>query len=262
MKFFAGVLAGLILASAYFLTRPPVIAEKTKVEFRAFTEEEARAFADAPDEASKLRAAEALYGKMMVLFLANLGLHLKESRPVLPAETSAPIESKLAVVTPEVPPLQCPPCAEASQGLTEKKARTSPLTTPEKFRSAPYFTKLDANLRKLNGVFAGKLSYFSGTRRGKIDSALIDVNLVQKQETLDGEIGVILTDENGKAYSRNRGRGGNKSIRYIPSEKTVFVEASPNSFFSFRMQEFHDGEVRGEYFEDNALVGKALLYRQ
>ncbi len=262
MKFALGLILGLLVASAFFLTRPAPIPEKTKTEFMALSETEARAFAEAPDEKTKLKAAEALYGKMMVLFLANLGLHLKESTPVVATLTAPEAESKLPLETKDLIPLQCPPCAESAKALAEKKPDPTKLTTPEKFRSAPYFLKMDEKMAKLNGVFAGKLSFFAGNRRGKIDSVIIDVNLLQKEEELKGEIGVILTDENGKAYSRNRGKGGNKSIRYSDSEKSVFVEASPNSFFSFRMQEFDRGTIRGEYYEDNALVGKAILYRQ
>jgi hypothetical protein len=111
-------------------------------------------------------------------------------------------------------------------------------------------------------MFAGKLSYFAGNRRGKIDNALIDVELTQKDQALDGSINVVLTDETGIPYSRNRGRGGNKTIRYNPDERMVYVEASPNSFFSFRAQEFNQNEVKGEYYEDNTFVGRAIFYRQ
>jgi hypothetical protein len=89
------------------------------------------------------------------------------------------------------------------------------------------------------------------------------VSLRQREEMLDGNISVILTDgENNVPYSRNRGKGGNKTIRYNPSDKIIYVEASPNSFFSFRAGVFNRPEVSGEYYEDNAFVGRALLYRQ
>ncbi|MES2529170.1 MAG: hypothetical protein V4598_18940 [Bdellovibrionota bacterium] len=261
MKFALGLILGLLVASSYFLTQKKSVPENTKKEFQVFTEVEAKRFAEAPDAASKLKAAEELYGKMMILFLANLGLQLQKSQQV-EVETALPeaVSVKEIAVTPRT---ECAPCSQSGTSAPKKEEKPDvKLTTPEKFRSAPYFSALDPQVSKLIGVFQGRLTNFAGSRKGKVDGVLIDVDLVAKEKQLDGSIQVILTDENNTPYSRNRGKGGNKSIRYNQKERMVYVEASPNSFFSFRLSEFSDSRVRGDYYEDNILVGRAVLLRQ
>lgn len=264
MKFFAGLILGLVIASSYFITRNKSVPESTRKEFQVFTQEEAKKFAEAKDESSKLKAAEELYGKMMILFLANLGLELQKSSPVeviAPSATTA--QEKIPQTDIARLRTECTPCSQSVTDTAKKEEKPSvKLTTAEKFRSAPYFSKLDPQTSKLNGVFAGKLTNFGGSRKGEVDGILLDVNLEAKESRLDGEIHVILTDANNKPYSRNRGKGGNKSIRYNQNDKMVYVEASPNSFFAIRLNEFSRGEVRGEYYEDNIFVGRAVLLRQ
>ena len=259
-----GLILGLLIASSYFLNRKTSVPETTRKEFQAFTEAEARKFAEAPDGASKLKAAEELYGKMMILFLANMGLELQKSRPVeISTPEVAPEVGKIPHTADSQLRTECTPCSQSVTSTTKKEEKTDPkLTTGEKFRSARYFSALDPHVSKLVGVFSGRLTNFAGSRKGKVDGVLIDVDLVAKEKQLDGSIQVILTDENNTPYSRNRGKGGNKSIRYNQQERVAYVEASPNSFFAFRLNEFSRGEVRGEYYEDNVLVGRAVLLRQ
>ncbi len=264
MKFIAGIILGLVIASSYFITRKQSVPETTRKEFHAFTQAEAKKFAEAKDETSKLKAAEELYGKMMILFLANLGLELQKSQPI---ELNAPETPGAVEKIPQTEVSQlrteCAPCLQSVTDTSKKEEKPAvKLTTAEKFRSAPYFKALDSQFRKMNGIFAGRLTNFGGSRKGKTDGVLIDVDLVEKEKQLDGSIQVILTDENNTPYSRNRGKGGNKSIRYNQNDRVAYVEASPNSFFAFRLNEFSRSEVRGEYYEDNVLVGRAVLLRQ
>ena len=262
MKISFGIFLGILVTVAYYQSRPATVSARAKKEFQVFSQNEAKKFAEAKDPSEKLRAAEELYGKMMVLFLANLGLELQKNTPV--SHVAPEIAEKSQVTAPAVPDVvmktECAPCAQTV--AAEKKKEEKRLTTPEKFSASKYPSKLDPVIRKMRGVFVGKLTYFAGSRRGKIDGALIEVDLIEKEGSLDGAINVILTDEDNKPYSRNRGRGGNKTIRYNEKDRMVYVEASPNSFFAFRAREFDRSEVSGEYYEDNAMVGKTLLFRQ
>ncbi|MFL5785126.1 MAG: hypothetical protein ACJ76H_10975 [Bacteriovoracaceae bacterium] len=262
MKLIAGIFIGLALASTFFLTRPKSVPEKTKSEFQHFSVNEARKFAEAKTPDEKLKAAEELYGKMMILFLADLGLQLQKSQPVTEIE---PPEEKVAVTdsVKEIVKTECAPCAQAkNESAPAKKEVAKKLSMTDKFKASAYVSKMDSLIQKMSGVFSGKLTNFAGPRRGRVDNALMDVELVQKQQTLDGSIQVILTDENGIPYSRNRGKGGNKTIRYSPADKMVYVEASPTSFFVFRAGDFNDNDVTGEYYENDILSGRAILYRQ
>lgn len=200
---------------------------------------------------------------MMILFLTHMGLQLQKSQ-----EIESSVQDSKKVDVPErgltaslVSESKCVPCSQSGKS-PEKKEDPQKLSTPENFKSTAYLNKMEPRLRNILEVFVGKLSHSAGSRRGKIDSALIEVNLREKENLLDGEINVILTDEAGTPYSRNRGKGGNKTIRYNEKDRMVYVEASPNSFFSFKLFQFSRNELRGEYYEDNTMVGKALLYRQ
>ncbi len=135
MKFLLGLILGLIVASSYFISQKPSLPETTRKEFQVFTQSEAKKFAEATDEASKLRAAEELYGKMMILFLANMGLELQKSRPVI---TNAP-ETLVAVEKipqKEIPEMrtECTPCSQSANTSPRKEEKAEvKLTTPEKF---------------------------------------------------------------------------------------------------------------------------------
>ncbi len=253
----------MVLSFLYFQGRPAAVPQTTRNEFQILGEVEARKFAEANDETTKLKAAEELYGKMMVLFLTHMGLQLQKSQEI---EWKEPDTKKAASstgdsrVSPLVSESRCAPCAQAAKANEKKDPKK--LTVPDKFKSTGYLNKMEPPLRNILGVFGGKLSYFAGSRKGKTDPVLIEVNLRERENLLDGEINVILTDEEGTPYSRNRGKGGNKTIRFDEKDRMVYVEASPNSFFAFKLFQFSRNELSGEYYEDNAMVGKALLYRQ
>ncbi len=203
---------------------------------------------------------------MMVLFLANLGLQLQKSTPV--TEYANPDDALIPARIPETqvtsaPALTCPPCRN-SDATQEKKIEAPKLSVPERYGTSPYFHKMEPELKKILGRFEGQLVFSAGNRQGKTDSVLFLVDLKQegRSKTLKGQVHVILTDEEGKSYSRNVGKGGNKSIKYAPQERMVYIEASPMSFFAIKASEFDKDVVRGDYYDDNKLVGHAVVFRQ
>lgn len=265
MRYALAFVAGVVLTFLVLETQRREVPVEVKSELKSLGAVEGKAYAEATTPDEKLRAAEALYGKMMVLFLANLGMELKKSEPIkeipLPEEATAK-ETPLRETSPVVKSAPvCPPCARDQE---EKKAAADKKLTPaDKFEASPYIPKLNALLRNMRGVFVGKLNHFAGQRKGKADTALIEVNLSEQDGKLNGGIAVILTDEaTQEPYSRNRGNGGNKTIRFNEKERIVYVEASPDSFFSFPAREFNGNEVTGDYYENKILVGKAILFRQ
>jgi hypothetical protein len=266
LKIFVGVLIGIALASVFFLNRPQNIPEKTKSEFQNLSVNEARKFAEAKTPDEKLKAAEELYGKMMILFLADLGLQLQRSRGVdfaVSADRETIAAGTIPVASASGVPLTCPPCAQTvSAGPGKKTEPKKPV--PEQFGSSPYFQKMTPELRKVLGTFAGQLTFTAGNKTGRIDSVLFVVNLEQSGPSgaLKGTVQVMLTDDTGKTYSRNVGKGGNKSIRYSAGDGMIYIEASPVSFFVFRATEFNRDTIRGDYFDEDKLVGHAILYRQ
>lgn len=261
-----GLGLGAILTFIIYQTRPVSIPEKTHTDFSALASLEAKKYALAKTPDEKLRAAEELYGKMVILFLANLGLELQKSTPMiqdhLPVADASPSRIDETQVI-SAPAVMCPPCQSAAI-KEEKKFEAPKLSVTEKFGTTPYFNKMEAELKKILGRFEGALVFFAGSRKGKTDHVLFLVDLQQegRSKTLKGQVQVVLTDEDGKSYSRNVGRGGNKTIKYATQERMVYIEASPMSFFAINVSEFNKNEVRADYYDDNKLVGRAIVFRQ
>lgn len=204
---------------------------------------------------------------MIVLFLANLGLELQKSSPVIqdvnPEVETAPSRIAETQVM-AAPAATCSPCSNTSSPQELKKPEAPKLSVVERFGTTPYFNKMEPELKKILGRFEGRLVFSAGSRQGKTDSVLFLVDLVQegRSKTLKGQVHVVLTDEEGKSYSRNVGKGGNKSIKYAQEERMVYIEASPMSFFAIKASEFNKNEVRADYYDDNKLVGRAIVFRQ
>jgi hypothetical protein len=70
-----GLISGYVLYPAFNPSAvEPKLPEEKESKLQNFIDQEAKAFAVLKDADAKLKAAEAMYGKMMILFLADLGL--------------------------------------------------------------------------------------------------------------------------------------------------------------------------------------------
>lgn len=202
----------------------------------------------------------------MVLFLANLGLELQKSQPVTETIHKVSVTSEKLPDAPTAiaaAPLTCPPC-QSVMAPKETKPEAPKLSVPQRFGSAPFFHRMEPALKKILGRYEGTLSFFAGDRRGKIESVVFIVNLRQEAGTkrLNGNVQITITDENGKAYSKNAGNGGNKIIKYAAQERVVYIEASPSSFFVIKEAEFDRSEIRADYYDEDKFVARAVVIRQ
>lgn len=258
MKFVAVLIVGIVIG--HFLTPvetnhlPP---EKVN-EFQNLIDNEAKNFALQKDAEAKLKAAEELYGKMMVLFLANLSL--KSTHQYVPADKPQVVEEKAEVVKEEtIKPIEKPAALLAeSPGpvASQKPSQKTPQQIYDEFRGAHYVESFKAKERRLLGHYVGVLKRTKPKQTE--DFIRFEFNLVQQGEKLSGDTLVTMTDQEGKEYSRNAGNGGNRALKFVPNQSDAYyVDASPTSFFMISFKHFP--QITGAYYEKGELIGKVEM---
>jgi hypothetical protein len=256
LKYIAVLLVGIALG--YFLKPEPhtetKLAPEVTNKFQSLIDNEAKNFALQRDADAKLKAAEELYGKMMLLFLANL--NVKSSHEFVAVEKPVTEVDKSEVIVTE---RGSPDPSETVEVVSTPAAETKPkneIQTAEqiydKFRSAHYVESFKNKEKRLLGHFLGILNFLRPSDRK--DSVVMQFDLVQDGNKLSGNTLVVMTDPNGKEYSRNAGNGGNRAIKINSDEvNSYYVDASPTSFFILSFKKFP--RISGQYFEKGKLIG-------
>lgn len=258
MKYVAVLLVGILIG--YFFQPKPQIETKLAPEvsnkFQSLIDNEGKNFALQTDADAKLKAAEELYGKMMLLLLANLNLKsevqfVTAEKPVVEVEKTEVVVTEKSSSTPtESVDVAATPAAKPK---TEKQ---TPQQIYDKFRSAHYVDSFKSKERRLLGQFIGILNHVRPT--GRKDSVRMEFNLVQEGKKLSGNTLVAMTDPDGKEYSKNAGSGGNRALKINPDEEdSYYVDASPTSFFILSFKNFP--RINGQYFEKGKLVGNVHM---
>ena len=204
-----------------------------------------------------------MYGKMMMLFLAELGLMAAPSQSVTkqicpPAEKMSTDDSP--VLSEEVKTEPLVSTASPSEAGATPQKKDAPKNDGErwvKFASTPYieiFSRKDR--RMMFGAFEGQMRHLPPNQQ-RVDTISMQFNLQQIGKKIEGDTLVSMIDPAGKEYSRSAGNGGNKSIKKGDEENSYFVEASPTSYFLLDLTKFP--RVSGQYFERGKLVGSVLL---
>jgi len=249
----AGLISGYMLYPAFNSSAVKTkLPEEKETKLQNFIDQEAKAFAVLKDADAKLKAAEAMYGKMMILFLADLGL--KSSHQFVAA--SGPAAQAEAVESEKIDPL--PTSQSAVESLIEKKEKVAKIEKQtdqqryDDYRSAHYIEEFKNKQKRLLGQFVGTLRRQKPEER--YDIVRMEFNLVQEDKKLDGGTLVTMTDHEGKEYSRNAGNGGNRALKANGKEvDSYYVEASPTSFFMISFKKYP--RISGQYFEKGKLIG-------
>ena len=266
MKFFAGLILGATAVTLYFtqFTKHPPVAEEVMVsKFKNLSENEARHYAEARTAEEKLKAADALYEKMMLIFLADLALKMQPIHKVDPVMVDATLKEPKPESTPEV-----------LSANDEKHEATTPQSSPSKakpveaiseakilkdYKDSLHSNSIDKRTRHMFGSFEGTLRHNAGKEKGRVDSVrmTLDFTLVKKGE-LDGSSSIVLADPQGQEYSKAQGDGGNGSLRLHPTDQDmVFIDASPSSFLSINIS-----TLRGYYADKGIIIGEISLRKK
>jgi hypothetical protein len=266
MKFILGLILGAsVSALILYKKTEPVIAtpsEEIVSKFRNLSENEARRYAEAKTADEKLKAADALYGKMMILFLADLALKLQPIHQVDPVMVEQTMKGPVEVV-------EKPATLDSNSGnLTttapaQSEKPKDKLTTEAKlqtaYRNSNHAKNLDRRTKRMLGVLEGTLRHTQGKEQGRVDGVVISMDFTQvKKNTLDGSSSVVLTDPTGKEYSRGSSNGGNGSLRLHPDdEDVVFIDASPTSYIALSIT-----KLRGTFVDEGKIIGNVQLHRK
>lgn len=262
---FAGLITGFLISAYIYKQKeaslPPPVSKQI---FQDFIDREGNAFATAADAESKLRAADEMYGKMMVLFLAELGLKstsgVAVSSPVLPVTVvnEGPAETTSSTVTTldTHPAIEISQTSDAVKEVT-KKSEVGEAGSYQHYNSSAFISSLTPTLKKMIGFFEGSLTHKSGRNKGRVDSIQMNFNLIEQDGSIQGEALVSMVDPSGFEYSRNSSEGSNKSFKGTNKENFIYIEASPTSYFLVDVSEFP--KIIGVYFEKGQDIGTLTM---
>jgi hypothetical protein len=265
MKFILGLVVGAAVSGLVFFMKPgPVIQSHDEMvtKFKSLSENEARRYAEATTAEEKLKAADALYEKMMLIFLADLALKMEPIHQVDPAMIEQTIkESKEEIEKSTVEVTAAAKTDAELIGISKKTKTTLPSDNKviSGYKDSNHSTTLDKRTRRMLGNFEGTLRHLQGKDKGRVDSVKISMDFTQvKKGELDGSSSVILADPQGQEYSRGQGDGGNGTLRLHPTdEDIVYIDASPSSFISLSVS-----TLRGSYFDKGLYIGDVQLRRK
>lgn len=259
MKYLGVLLLGLLIGYLLSPNQKATLPPEQLNDFQGLIDHEAKNFALQKDATAKLKAAEELYGKMMILFLANL--HLKSTHHYVAPEKPVIVEEKNPkTIAPKEEPLKVEESSSPAEinsataaVANQKPAKKTDQQIYDEFRSAHYVENFRAKQRRLLGHFTGTLNRAKPKRSE--DTIRFEFNLVQEGDRLSGDTLVTLTDAEGKEYSRNAGKGGNRTLKIVPNQRDMyFVDASPTSFFMISFKHFP--QITGSYYERGEFIGK------
>ncbi len=219
------------------------------------------------DSAAQLKAAEEYYGKAVVLFLASLVREQQRpeatlAEPIIkeipPQESITPSESAaLAAVASSQQPVKVE--AQPVAVSPADKALNHLIT----HRKSPVADKMTPQVRKMRGNFEGRFKWETGKNKGRIDQVAMDMNFYMEDgKKLMGIISIILTDPNGKQYSRSTGNGENQTLRLVPGRKDqVYVEPAPGDFILLDIR--NTNRMSGPYYDQGGnYLGKVEIWRK
>ncbi|MFZ4714655.1 MAG: hypothetical protein ACOYL6_13130 [Bacteriovoracaceae bacterium] len=244
----------------------PVLQQK----IYTIADHELRNYAMAQEAKEKLQAADELYGKVVLLFLADLNLHM--DLPQTAKETVWKEDEQEKIEEEKAKPivvgaLDTSPLAglkKMSQTVREELAPESKLTGPKKtvenFKLSAYSNKMNPMVRRLMGDFRGQLKLESGKKKGQTHGVHLNFDFLMKDKKLDGMALVELIDNKGEVYSTSSGDGSNRNIRQSADDPNLFfIECSPDSFFTVNMKSYP--KLRGQFFESDEYRGTVFLQR-
>jgi hypothetical protein len=152
--------------------------------FQKFLSLEGRRYAEAESAEEKLRLADEMYGKMLLLMVSQLDLKGVPNRPAT-IYVSAQPEKKVFVEVPVPVVSERTKKSEESLSIRDKVFSDKlDFKTTLTFRNQPYLSPLDSRLVKLNGRFKGSLKRILGKSRTG-EPEILQMEVSQNQTKID-----------------------------------------------------------------------------
>lgn len=252
-----------------------VLPEAVRFNFENLANKELKNYALLQDAEAKLKAADELYAKMVVLFLADLSL--KVELPIQASQTlwkdhPKPMDPTTKAAQ-EISPLgsfkqMTSDMKESleeksdSVGVEEDKAITKGLGQAVRhYKLSDYVTKMTPQIKRMMGVFKGVIEIEAGKDKGQKHQIRMNLDMTQKDDKLDGISHIELRDAKGVVYSESNGDGGNSSLKQSAERpKVIFLDVSPDRFISLDISTFP--RLEGHFFEKNVYRGSVKLRKE
>lgn len=219
------------------------------------------------DAAAQLRAAEEYYGKAVVLFLASLVREQQRPQAVLAEPVVKDIPPQESITAAESAALASVASSHMSAKVDAQPVAVSPedkaLNNLVTHRKSPLADKMTPQVRKMIGSFEGRFRWDGGKYKGRVDHVAMDMNFYMEDgKKLMGIISIILTDPEGKQYSRSRGDGQNQTLRLVPGRKDqIYVEPAPGDFIQLNIS--NGNYMSGPYYDQGGnYLGTVQIWRK
>lgn len=226
----------------------PAVSETTRQKFQNINDVDIAEYFRLKTMEEKYKKADEILGKILTIFLADLGLHTSQgtakrigalsSIPLKPAAQPAPIGSPIQ--EPKSPAkIQHQKLLEAEQKLKGNlsdpdidsflsSVRLDDIT-PEVHNSAPYSYNYPPTSALLSGQYQGQAILQDGSHR--IWEINMEVSGKTENDYFEGTEKITIS-ENGKIFSDQNGNGDlNGFRRSIGGSQAILVQASPTIYF-------------------------------
>jgi hypothetical protein len=254
MKYIAIILASFILG---YLTYPmfhpsrPQNTFELQELFRIFFAQEALIFAESKDAEEKLKAADAMYEKIMILLLSQLNMKGPENHPIPVRVKKSEVQNEPSLIlhnseTKELE-LSKKNLTVAEKIITNKLDRNTFL----KFSDFSPIGQQDSRVKKLLGSFKGKYKSKEPSRTGS------DEDILMK---LDERISIHVSDHYDNltlAFSATT----HNAFRSVPGDENLMLLNLPDNASLVIDIRFYP-EISGKLFIAHLLMGDFKMQRQ
>jgi hypothetical protein len=219
---FMSMMVGYIL---YPIVNPPREAASMEMLLKKLFEDEARRYAEAETVEKRLKAADALYEKMMLIFLSQLSIKGPEIKPI-------------QIITPKAP---TPIVYIQSSVPTANIKSDKKMTLPERImnnmlsgKDIPLFStyitldKSDARIKKLTGLSLGKLKLIEAARTGTEETIKLKV----------GDKTELNAEDNYDNVSINYSTDTILAFKGVPGDENLLLMILPEYFVFFDLRSF------------------------
>lgn len=260
-----GLVLGLLMGRIFFTEK--TVSDRSSQDW---AQQGAKEISRETDPAKQLALAEEYYGKAVVLFLAAL-VH-RTSAPA-PSVASATLVEDVAEPVNESGGVSSSP-GEASREkpsreLTAKERKAQEVAQRQQsdldrlitFKKTAAATKMVPQIRKMQGYFVGQLVHKNARHSNRIDPMTVLIDLAEESGKLKGKALIVISDPEGKEYSRANNTGENQSLRLVPGRKDlIYLVPAPGEFILLNIS--NENRLQGEYYDENgAYWGRVVLNR-
>lgn len=253
MKYLAVFLAAFTLGYFTFSVLHPVNnrpSDELLSLFEKFLKSEAKNYANADTSEEKLKAADEMYSKMMLLFLSQLELKAPKNKP-LNVEVTIQPEKKIYVEVPQE--IEAPKKKQARKkqpGKTiSERIHAGTVTSADINLMRDTTTYLDSNdsrLKKLANSFIGKMK-LRESRTGLLENVLFEVNQDPEKAMTRFQVKDVYDNTHMNLYQKT-----SEIFRTVPGDENLIFLTHENNFIVFDLRTY---PIEGKLYQLRLLKG-------